>query len=130
MKDCIFCQIVTGKAPSFKVYEDDKFFGFLDIFPTTKGHALLISKKHFRWVHDVPDFGQYWEIALKLKKAIEKALHPKWVQYLTHGLVPHAHIHIIPRYDEIGGGFLPDGKIDPPGKEEMKEITARIRENL
>lgn len=130
MQDCIFCQIAAGKVPSFKVYEDDKFLGFLDIFPTSKGHSLLIPKKHFRWVHDVPDFGQYWETVLKVERAIEKGFKPKWVQYFTHGYIPHAHIHIIPRYDEIGAEFFPDGKIDPPSKEEMTEIAAKIRKNL
>lgn len=130
MQDCIFCQIVTSKSPSYKIYEDENFYGFLDIFPTTRGHSLLIPKKHFRWVHDVSDFGLYWETALKIESAIEKGLKPKWVQYFTHGLISHAHIHILPRYDEIGGGFLPDGKIAPPNKEEMNKIAKKIRQNL
>jgi histidine triad (HIT) family protein len=130
MEKCIFCQIVSGKSPSYKVYEDDLFYGFLDIFPVTKGHILLVPKKHYRWVHDVPEFGQYWETALKLKKVLDKTLKPKWVQYFTHGLISHAHIHILPRYDEVGTGFLPNGKIDPPSKEEMTAIATKIRKNL
>lgn len=45
MYDCIFCKIVAGDAPSYKIYEDDQFFGFLDIFPRVVGHSLLIPKK-------------------------------------------------------------------------------------
>lgn len=132
MEKCIFCQIVAGKAPSYKVYEDDLFYGLLDIFPMTKGHVLLIPKKHYRWVHEVPEFGRYWETALKLEKALDKALNPKWIQYFSYGLVPHAHIHIIPRYEEIKGEvFLPASKMDPPpSKEEMTEIAEKIKKNL
>ena len=130
MQDCIFCQIVAGKSSSYKVYEDDKFFGFLDIFPVTKGHALIIPKEHIRWVHDVPDFGLYWETVLKIEKAIEKGLKTKWVQYITHGLISHAHIHILPRYDEVDQGFLPKKKIAKPSDEEMRQIAETISKNL
>jgi histidine triad (HIT) family protein len=130
MKDCIFCQIAIGKSPSYKIYEDENFYGFLDIFPTTKGHSMLIPKKHFRWVHDVPNFGLYWETVLKVERAIEKSLEPKWVQYMTHGLISHAHIHILPRYDEVDAGFVPKHKIEKPTDQEMNEISAKIRESL
>lgn len=133
MKDCIFCQIVAGKSTSYKVYEDDLFYGLLDIFPASKGHVLLISKKHYDWVHDVPEFGRYWETALKIKKAIDKAFSPKWVQYLTHGILPHAHIHIIPRYEGINDIYkdvIPQqGKLNF-SKKEMNEIAEKIRNAL
>ncbi|MCX6730843.1 MAG: HIT domain-containing protein, partial [Candidatus Roizmanbacteria bacterium] len=61
--DCIFCKIVKGELPSYKVYEDDLCIGFLDIFPLSKGNVLLIPKKHYRWVNDIPEFGAYWEAA-------------------------------------------------------------------
>ncbi len=130
MERCIFCQIVAGESPSYKIYKDELFYAFLDIFPVTKGHILLVPKKHYRWVHDVPEFGQYWETARKLKQALDRAFKPQWVQYFTHGLVPHAHIHILPRYDEVGRGFLPEGKIPQPPKEEMSQLAAKIRTNL
>lgn len=101
MDNCIFCKIVKGEIPSHKVFEDDLFFGFLDIHPASIGHTLLIPKKHIRWVHDVEPFNKYWAIALKIMRKINKALSPKWVQYFTHGAIPHAHIHIIPRYDDV-----------------------------
>ncbi len=132
MEDCIFCKIVKGESPSYKVYEDDEFYGLLDIFPVTRGHSLLIPKKHFIWTHDVPEFGKYWEVARILAMAIKDGMNAKWVQYFTHGVIPHAHIHIIPRYEEAGtSGFLPNGKLDPPPtKEEMKKIAEKIRNAL
>lgn len=82
----------------YKLYEDEKFLAFLDIFPRSTGHTLVIPKEHYRWVYDVPEFGAYWEVAKIISDAQEKALKPKFVTYVTHGLeVPHAHIHVMPR---------------------------------
>ncbi|MBI4008782.1 HIT family protein [Candidatus Roizmanbacteria bacterium] len=124
MENCIFCQIVSGKSPSYKVYEDEMFLGFLDIFPRVKGHTICIPKKHYRWVYDVPEFGKYWEAVLKLTKAMQKALSPSFVTYVTHGLeVAHAHVHILPR-TEGETAFVPETRQFP--KEEMKEIAEKI----
>lgn len=101
MKNCIFCKIAKGEAPSYKVYEDEKYLAFLDIFPSVVGHTLVIPKKHYQWVHNVPDFGEYWQVALKIIRAIEKSLNPKWINYFTYGAIPHAHIHILPRNEKI-----------------------------
>lgn len=98
---CIFCKAVSGKAPSYKIYEDDKFVAILDIFPVTKGHVLVIPKTHYTWTYDVPEFGLYFEVAKKMQRAIDKALSPKWTQFFTHGSIAHAHIHVIPRYTDI-----------------------------
>ncbi|PIV70927.1 HIT family protein, partial [Candidatus Roizmanbacteria bacterium CG17_big_fil_post_rev_8_21_14_2_50_39_7] len=97
--DCIFCKIVKGEIPSYQVYEDELFLGFLDIFPLSKGNTLLIPKKHYRWVNDVLEFGEYWEAARKISRTMEKKLGATSISYLTFGEeVPHAHIRIIPRY--------------------------------
>ena len=50
---CIFCKIVQGKIPSYKIWEDEKVFVFLDINPYALGHTLVIPKKHFRWLWDM-----------------------------------------------------------------------------
>lgn len=99
MSDCIFCKIVKGEIPCHKVYEDDKFLAFLDINPVSPGHTLLIPKTHYRWVYDVPNFGEYWQIAQKIAINIKNSpLNPEYISFLTMGNeVPHAHIHIIPR---------------------------------
>ena len=96
--NCVFCEIVLGRLPCFKVYEDNDFLAFLDIYPRVEGHTLVIPKKHYRWVYEVPNFGAYWEVVLKITKAMQKAFDPYFISYLTHGLeVSHAHIHILPR---------------------------------
>jgi len=97
--DCIFCKIVRGEIPSYNIYKDDLFMAFLDIYPLSKGNALLIPKKHYRWVNDVPEFGTYWEVAKKISQSLEKKLGASSISYLTLGEeVHHAHIRIIPRY--------------------------------
>lgn len=128
MDNCVFCQIVAGKSPSYKVYEDELFFGFLDIYPRTKGHSLLIPKKHYRFVYDVPEFEKYWSGVLKLTQAMQKAFNPYFITYLTHGLaVEHAHVHILPR-TASETSFIPDTKYIP--KEEMTEIAKKIYESI
>lgn len=127
MDDCTFCKIVKGELPSYKIYEDDLFFGLLDIFPRTKGHSLLIPKKHYRWVYDVPEFGKYWESVKKISDAMKAALEPSFITYVTHGLeVPHAHIHIMPRHHDTQ--YVPD--IMKVSKEELTEIKRLLDEAM
>jgi histidine triad (HIT) family protein len=107
--DCIFCKIINGSVPSLKVYQDDDFLAFLDIRPLTKGNCLVIPKDHHRWVTDVPNFGAYWEVAKKVGLAAQKAFNSKWTSFLTLGLeVSHAHIRVIPRYDNDLHGVVVD----------------------
>lgn len=99
--DCIFCKIVSGSIPCYKIAENDNFLAFLDIKPFALGHTMIIPKTHYRWVYDVPNFGEYWEFAHQVTKTINQQLNPLFISYLTMGnQVPHAHIHIIPRYDQ------------------------------
>lgn len=127
MSECIFCKIAAGQIPCFKIYEDDLFFGFLDIKPRTQGHSLLVTKNHYKWVYDVPEFDKYWLTVLKITKAMQKTLNPSFVTYVTHGLeVPHAHIHIMPRKNETA--FVPpEINIE---KSEMQKIAKSISDIL
>ena len=126
---CIFCSIVNNQIPSFKVYEDENFLAFLDIRPLNKGHTLVIPKKHYRWTYEVDSFGHYWEIAKKITLAIINSLEAKTVQFITMGFeVPHAHIHLIPRYDDDGHPELPDrANVKQMTEQELKEIVEKIK---
>jgi histidine triad (HIT) family protein len=128
LADCIFCQIAQKQKPSYPVYEDDLFYGFLDIRPLTLGNSLLIPKQHFRWVYDVPEFGQYWQIAQKIAMASIKLLSAESVSFLTLGYeVPHAHIRIIPRYpdDPHHQGINLKSVQDVPSAK-MQEISSQL----
>lgn len=123
MDNCIFCQIIAGKISCYKVYEDKNYLGFLDIYPRVRGHTLVIPKKHFQWVYDVPEFDKYWLTVLKITNALKKALNPHFITYITHGLdIPHAHVHILPRKDE--------SEIVPPIKKIFSEELKRIAEDI
>lgn len=132
MEDCIFCKIIKGEIPSYKVYEDRNFYGFLDINPLNPGHTLIIPKKHYQWVYNVPNFGEYWEAAKKIALAQIKGLGASSVNFVTLGYaVAHSHIHVISRFDnDDHGGFLKWENIKKISKEEMEIIADKIRKNI
>ncbi|HLL60436.1 MAG TPA: HIT domain-containing protein [Candidatus Nitrosocosmicus sp.] len=130
MNDCLFCKMIEGKIPAFKVYEDGSYFAFLDIYPRTKGHTLVIPKAHHRWVYDVPEFGAYWETVLKITKGIQRALKPEWINYFTLGEVPHAHIHILPRFEPLEESEGWPSNSMQIEKEELQALTNLISNEL
>ena len=132
MDNCIFCKIIKGEIPCHKIYEDDDFIAFLDIRPLNKGHTLIIPKKHIRWVYEVENHGEYWNVAKKLANAIVKCLEPLYVMFITFGTeVPHAHIHVVPRYENDGHpGLVSLSNVKEISETEMKEIVEKIKDNL
>ena len=97
MSGCIFCQIIGGEIPSYKIYEDDDFFAFLDIFPKTEGHTLVIPKKHVEWVWDYPEVGRYFDVVAKIARHMRRVSSQEVVRSLIYGVdVPHAHVHLFP----------------------------------
>lgn len=103
MENCIFCKIVKGEIPSYKVYEDDKFLAFLDINPQSPGHTQVIPKDHHRWVWDVPNVGEYFEVAKKVALAQRKAFDTDWIiSRIVGDEVEHAHIWVFPNKEVKG----------------------------
>ncbi|MFH5882612.1 MAG: HIT family protein [Candidatus Izemoplasmataceae bacterium] len=107
--DCIFCKIVKGEIPSYKVYENDVVYAFLDISQGTKGHTLIIPKTHSNNVYDLPevDAHQVFGIVPKLANALKKAFNPIGLNIISnnekpHQTVDHFHVHLIPRYEDDG----------------------------
>jgi len=132
MTDCIFCRIAAKEIPADIIYEDDQYLAFLDIKPLNPGHVLLIPKIHYRWVYDVPQFGQYFETAQKIIHAQIKGLSSEFVSILTAGNeVPHAHIHLLPRSpdDRHQNGFLIKDRLTL-SDQEMQDIAVKIKNNL
>ena len=132
MNDCIFCKIVKGEIPSYKVYEDENFLAFLDIRPLNPGHTLVIPKEHFRWVWDIENIGKYYKVVKKVANAIKKAHETDYVISLVFGEeVDHAHVWLIPRFENDGHGSAVDLKnIKEIPEEEMRKIAERIRREL
>jgi histidine triad (HIT) family protein len=103
MDDCIFCKIVKNEAPSYRIYEDDKFLAFLDAFPATEGYTLVIPKKHYRYVWDVSNIGEYFEICQKIARHFQKVTGNDAVYSMILGEeIPHAHVRIFPGNEDIG----------------------------
>ena len=97
MSDCIFCKIVKGEIPSYKVYENEDFLAFLDINPQSPGHTQVVSKKHYKWVWDVPNVGEYFEVVRKIAKVQQKAFETDWIlEKIVGEDVYHAHIWVYP----------------------------------
>jgi histidine triad (HIT) family protein len=96
MDDCIFCKIIKGEIPSFKVYEDEKHLAFLDISQFTRGHTLLVPKKHVANFWEIEDPSEITKVLHKIGRHF-KAIGFKYVDTLTFGrMVPHLHFHLVP----------------------------------
>jgi len=101
--DCIFCKIISKEIPAKILYEDDDSISFLDAFPVAKGHTLVIPKKHFAKIQDMPsDLNQ--KLFDSVHKMINKvdALEGSTLVAVHNGKesgqeVPHVHVHLIPR---------------------------------
>ena len=129
MSDCIFCKIIVGEIPNYTIYEDDFALAFLDITPRTKGHTLVIPKVHAENLLELDE--KYAEkLLVTVKKTQEKlndVLKPDGYNVgWNHGkaggqLVPHLHIHIMPRFDGDGGSNM-HAIVNNPGDESVEEV--------
>jgi len=97
MENCIFCKIINKEIPAHIVYEDEDFLAFLDINPQSPGHCQVIPKKHCRWVWEVSNFGEYFEIVKKIALAQQKAFGTNWIlSKIVGDEIEHAHVWIYP----------------------------------
>lgn len=119
MENCIFCKVISGQIPSYKVYEDDNFLAILDINPQSPGHTQVIPKDHHRWVWDVPNVGEYFEVARKIAKAQQKAFDTDWIlSKIVGDEIEHAHIWVFPNSNVKGD------------KKDFETNAEKIRKNL
>ncbi len=126
MGDCIFCTLKDSKE---KICENDSFYALFDIKPVTRGHALIITKRHMETIFELDEneSRDFPEILKQAKKAIDEKYHP--VAYNLGGnngreagqLVMHCHLHLIPRYGQ--------GK-DPPTVSESAEADIAKKEKI
>lgn len=100
-KSCIFCDIVDGKAPCYKIYEDNLTLAILDINPFSKGHCLVIPKRHVPWWHELSEEenASLFHMAKVVAEKMMKALKPDFVCMYARGRrIPHTHIFMVPTY--------------------------------
>lgn len=128
MEPSIFTKIVNGEIPAYKIAEDDRYLAFLDVFPTTKGHTLVIPKQQIDYLFDLDDalYLGLMAFAKKVAAAVEKAVPCKRIGVAVVGLeVPHAHVHLIPLNKMADMNFANKQKFS---KEEFEEIAEKIRQ--
>jgi histidine triad (HIT) family protein len=139
--ECIFCQIIEGKMPAIKVYEDEKVIAILDIHPANPGHVLLLPKEHKTFMYDLDDetIAALSNAVKKLSKALLVAFQAKGTNvFMANGSsagqrAPHFMIHIIPRRE--GDGImlfnLPQEKTPPDKLTNLKQlIEPKIKEEF
>jgi len=135
LASCLFCKIIKGDIPSFKLLETELSFAFLDIGPLSNGHALVIPKYHAEKMHELPD--EYLRDALPLAKKIAIAQGSPNYNILqnngrlAHQEVPHVHFHVIPKPEDApqeGLGISWPAKTIP--KEELQKIHADLKVKL
>lgn len=121
MENCIFCKIVRGEIPCYKVYEDKDFLAFLDNSPFVLGHTLVIPKKHYRWVWDYPYPGRYFSVVKKIVNHYRDVFKDEFVSSIIWGMkVEHAHVQILPKPRHLHLDWK-RGELEP------KETTAIIK---
>lgn len=133
--DCIFCKIVRNEIPAVKIYDDEETMAFMDIRPNHRGHALVIPKGHFENIHSIPaeDLCRVILVAQKVANAIRNSLDADGINIVMNNdsaagqEIWHAHIHVIPRYNE-DGGYL--GKKYTYIAGEMEEVAEKIKAEL
>jgi len=114
MSDCLFCKIINKEIPNYTVYEDENVLAFLDIHPCAKGHTVVVPKKHFTDLSEMP--AADWQtmsggLAAVLAR-VKQVLNPDGVNLgINNGkaagqAVGHAHWHLIPRWQGDGGGSM------------------------
>lgn len=104
--NCIFCKIINGEIPSYKIYEDEVVLAFLDINPDSNGHTLIIPKKHYTDIVDMDNetLTHIFDVAREIKVKLEERLHCDGITFVQNNgdvqEVKHYHLHIKPYYKE------------------------------
>jgi histidine triad (HIT) family protein len=125
---CVFCEIVVGKAPAHRIYEDELSLGILDINPFAEGHSLVIPKRHVPWWHDLTEEENesLFRVARIIAKKLMKAFAPEFVCLYARGRrIPHTHIFLIPTKS---GDFLDRIFNNLERVQESAEELAKLRD--
>lgn len=116
-EDCIFCKISGGEIPSYKIWENDKFFAILDIFPNTKGMTLIIPKEHYdSYAFMMPDdiYSEFMLAAKEVGRMLDEKLNVQRTALVMEGMgVNHAHIKLYPLHglDKEFAVMAPEGNV-------------------
>jgi len=134
--NCIFCKIVAGAIPSFRIYEDELTQAFMDINPANDGHCLVIPKAHYPTIFAIPGdaFAAVSRTAVRIANAVNRALVPDGINLLQANgpgaaqSVFHLHIHVLPRRHD--DGLLLNWTPKPGDRTRIAEIAEQIKREL
>jgi histidine triad (HIT) family protein len=134
-EQCTFCRIARGELPSHKVYEDERYLAFLDIYPLSRGHTLVCPKEHGETIWDMkePEIGGLFLAASRVSRAIVEATGSDGFRLLQNNgeaanqAVAHVHVHVIPVVMQDRTKAMSRTK---PAEREMRATAAAIRKAL
>lgn len=134
--ECIFCKIIRGEIPSFKILEDDDVLAFLDVNPIARGHALVIPKHHSKDILETPAewTGKAFAGAGRVAKAVQKTLNPDGINIVQANgpgakqSVFHLHVHVIPR--SMDDGLTMNWDLVPGDMDALGKLAEQIAANV
>jgi histidine triad (HIT) family protein len=139
MAECIFCRIIAGEIPADKVYQDEDVVAFLDANPLEEGHTLVVPREHVERVSDLPEdaAARYFRPVPEIADAVQRAVDADgatmaWNDGSAAGQeVPHAHLHIVPRFEGDAHGpihamFRGQGDVEADTEDTSKAIRAEL----
>ncbi len=135
--DCIFCKIINGEIPSYKIYEDENVFAFLDITQGTKGHTLIIPKEHVKNVYELTEqmAEDIFKVVPKIARALKIAFDPIGINIISNNEKPlqsvfHFHIHLVPRYENDGMELSTINNYGKFSEEYFENLVKEIKANI
>ena len=129
---CLFCQILDGKIPAHFIYEDDSHVAIMDKYPIHRGHSLVIPRKHHEKITDM-DVGEVSDLFSKVPSISRAVIEATGADGFNIGqnngraanqIIPHVHVHVIPRYTKIGPAWPKRSIAD---EKELEDLAVKIR---
>lgn len=131
MEKSLFTRIIQGEIPSYRIYEDDRTYAFLDIHPIAPGHTLIVPKNQVEFVWDLSaeDYASLMATAAKLARHLRTVLGVAYVGAQIIGVdVPHAHVHLIP-FNHVAEYHNRPSTDEEPDHEALKSMAYRLKLN-
>ena len=135
-ESCIFCKMVRKEKPASCICEDELVMAFLDTKPLNEGHTLVIPKRHYETIYDVPDVevAHLFKVVRNVACAVKKGVNAGGITISQHNEraagqdVFHMHVHVIPRYE---GQKMPRfEEIPEVSREKLDEVAGKIRQHI
>ena len=133
-ESCVFCKIARKEAPASVAYEDEKEIAFMSVPPINIGHTLVVPKKHYENIYEIPEeeVAYLYKIVKKLSHAVQKAVNAEGIRLIQNNgatagqVIFHLHVHIIPMNKDQPWGHRLENRLADALKEDAKKIRECI----